>query len=168
MAFQFFYNGKIQQVTKIFIKPDADHVLFKPSNRSCPIMMNPQVTLFSETTRSGVITFVNNTFCEVSKYKREELMGKPHNIIRHPDMPKELFHYMWRTISSGNTFRGVIKNQAKDGSHYWVKALIKPQWNSSKDQIEKYVSFRHLIEDEMEAVRLFQEQFKNPSLTFGK
>lgn len=122
--------------------------------------MNLQLTLFSETDRFGVITFVNNSFCEVSKYKRAELIGKPHNIIRHPEMPKELFSELWKTISSGNIFRGIIKNKAKDGSAYWVKAVIMPQWNESKNQIEKYVSFRHLIENEVEAANLFQEQLK--------
>ncbi len=122
--------------------------------------MAEQKTLFSETDRFGIITFVNNSFCEVSKYHRDELIGKPHNIIRHPEMPKELFRELWQTISKGNIFRGVIKNRAQDGSAYWVKAVIMPQWNAPKDQIEKYVSFRHLIEDEVHANNLFQEQLK--------
>src|SRR6266702_1304923 len=116
-----------------------------------------QVTLFSETDTSGKIIFVNDSFCEVSKFTREELLGQPHNIIRHPEMPKELFHHLWTTISRGSIFRGVLKNKAKDGSHYWVRAIIMP-WMQEERKIEKYVSIRHLINDEREARKLFLEQ----------
>ena len=80
--------------------------------------------IVSETDQYGTITFVNDTFCKVAKYSREELLGKPHNIIRHPDMPKAVFKEMWDTIKRGEIFQGIVKNRAKDGSPYWVIATI--------------------------------------------
>lgn len=80
--------------------------------------------IVSETDKYGTITFVNETFCRISKYSRDELIGKPHNIVRHPDMPKEIYKNLWDTIKAGKIFQGVIKNKAKDGSPYWVIATI--------------------------------------------
>jgi len=82
--------------------------------------------IVSETDKYGTITFVNETFCKVAKYTPEELLGKPHNIVRHPDMPKEAFKQMWDTIQAGGIFRGIVKNRAKDGSPYWVIATVAP------------------------------------------
>lgn len=80
--------------------------------------------IVSETDQFGTITFVNDTFCKVAQYNREELIGKPHNIVRHPDMPKAVFKEMWDTIKRGEIFQGIVKNRAKDGSPYWVIATI--------------------------------------------
>ena len=80
--------------------------------------------IVSETNQFGTITFVNDTFCKVAQYSREELIGKPHNIVRHPDMPKAVFKEMWDTIKTGKLFQGIVKNKAKDGSPYWVIATI--------------------------------------------
>jgi len=80
--------------------------------------------IVSETDKFGTITFVNDTFCKLAKYSREELIGKPHNIVRHPDTPKAVFKEMWDTIKRGEIFQGIIKNRAKDGSPYWVIATI--------------------------------------------
>ncbi len=80
--------------------------------------------IVSETDKFGTITFVNDTFCKISKYSREELIGKPHNIVRHPDMPKEVFKELWDTIKAGKIFQGIVKNRAKDGTPYWVIATI--------------------------------------------
>ena len=74
----------------------------------------------------GDIVSVNNKFIEVSKYPRDELIGKPHNTTRHPDMPKEVFKELWSTIGRGKPFRGIIKNRAKDGTPYYVDAVIAP------------------------------------------
>jgi methyl-accepting chemotaxis protein len=74
----------------------------------------------------GDILTVNDKFVEVSKYPRDELIGKPHNTTRHPDMPKEVFKELWSTIGRGKPFRGIIKNRAKDGTPYYVDAVIAP------------------------------------------
>jgi methyl-accepting chemotaxis protein len=116
-----------------------------------------QMPLFSETDLFGTILFVNERFCEISKYGRDELIGKPHSIIRHPDMPGKLFRLLWTTVRKGETFRGVIKNQAKDHSHYWVNAVIMPVLDLDK-KATKYISVRHLIEDEKYALDLYNYQ----------
>lgn len=85
-----------------------------------------EMCLVSETDQKGNIVSVNEKFAKIAKYTMGELQGKPHNIVRHPDMPAEIFKLMWATIGSGNTFRGIVKNKAKDGTPYWVDAVITP------------------------------------------
>lgn len=116
-----------------------------------------QITLFSEMDVDGTILFVNDAFCEVSQYSRDELIGKPHNIIRHPDMPKSLFQNLWGTIKKEGVFRGIIKNKAKDDSPYWVRATIMPFLDS---KMQKFISVRHLIEDTRLAQQLYDQQVR--------
>src|SRR3989338_395313 len=71
--------------------------------------------IVSETDLHGVITFANRKFCEISGYSVDELIGQPHNIIRHPDMPKAAFALMWKTVQSGTLWHGLVKNLRKDG-----------------------------------------------------
>jgi PAS domain S-box-containing protein len=82
--------------------------------------------IVSEADTRGVITYANKKFCEVSQYTLDELLGKPHNIIRHPDMPKSAFKDLWDTIKAGKIWQGEVKNRRKDGSHYWVYATVGP------------------------------------------
>ena len=77
-------------------------------------------TLISETDVKGTITNVNDVFCGVAHYSPSELIGQPHNLIRHPDMPKLIFKLLWDNLKVGNNFVGVIKNLAKTGEYYWV------------------------------------------------
>lgn len=114
-------------------------------------------TILSETDLHGTIIFANDKFCEVAKYTREELIGKPQNIVRHPDMPKELFKLFWQTIKRGEVFNGIVKNRAKDGSHYWVDATIVPI-RDRNGEIVKYVGSRYHITDETLAVKLYNRQ----------
>jgi len=97
--------------------------------------------IVSETDQFGTITFVNDNFCRVAKYTREELIGKPHNVVRHPDMPKSVFKEMWDTIKSGKIFQGVVKNMAKDGSPYWVIATVAPVLDTNGKPC-KYIGVR--------------------------
>ncbi len=122
--------------------------------------MEKQITLFSETDPKGRITFVNEAFCDVAKFTKEELLGKPHSIIRHPDMPKVIFQYCWRLIENGHVFRGILKNKTKEGEHYWVNATIMPIVNN-ENEIVRYIAVRHLIKDESMATRLFEEQLQS-------
>ncbi len=82
--------------------------------------------LISETDLRGIITTANASFCAVAGYTAEELIGKPHNIVRHPDMPRAAFKDMWRTIQAGQRWVGIVKNRCKNGDHYWVKAFVSP------------------------------------------
>jgi len=83
-------------------------------------------TLVSTTDLKSRIQYCNPSFIEVSGYEREELIGQPHNMIRHPDMPAEAFRDMWTTIQGGNPWSGLVKNRRKNGDHYWVMANVTP------------------------------------------
>jgi methyl-accepting chemotaxis protein len=119
--------------------------------------MDRQITLLSKTDAHGIIVFANDAFCNISKYPRNELIGKPHSIVRHPDMPKRLFEIFWETIQKGEIFRGIIKNMAKDSSHYWVKATVMPVIDGEK-KIVRYIGARYLIDDDELAEDLFAQQ----------
>ena len=98
-------------------------------------------TLLSISDLQGNIIFVNKKFCEISKYSEDELIGMPHNIIKHPLMPSSFFKELWETISHGNIWKGEIKNTAKDGTPYWVIATIAPLLGNNGKPI-KYISMQ--------------------------
>lgn len=99
-------------------------------------------SIVSEADLKGDIIAANDKYMEISKYSREELMGRPHSITRHPDMPKETFKTMWQTIGRGEIFRGIIKNRAKDGTPYYVDAVIKPIMGPN-GKPKKYLGVRY-------------------------
>jgi PAS domain S-box-containing protein len=103
-------------------------------------------SIVSEADKKGDILNVNEKFIEVSKYPRNELIGKGHNTTRHPDMPKEVFKQMWATIGRGDIFRGVVKNRAKDGTPYYVDAVIAPILGDNGKPM-KYLGVRYDITD---------------------
>ena len=110
-----------------------------------------KVAIVSKTDLKGIITYVNDIFCEIAKYTKDELLGQPHNIIRHPDMPKDAFAQLWEVISRGETWQGKVKNMAKDGSAYFVNATISPIYDASGENIVEYIAIRFLTtEDETE------------------
>jgi len=123
--------------------------------------------ILSETDEFGTIQFVNEKFCQVAKYQPEELMGQPHNIVRHPDMPSALFELFWSTIRQGEVFKGIVKNKAKDGSPYWVDATIVPIKNN-EGKIYKYVGARYHITNEAIAEELYHNQMKSLGLPLYK
>ena len=102
----------------------------------------PGETLVSTTDLKGRINYCNPAFIQVSGYTREELLGQPHNMIRHPDMPEEAFRDMWVTIASGQPWSALVKNRRKDGSFYWVKANVTPLMENDKPM--GYMSVRTL------------------------
>jgi len=98
------------------------------------------VPLVSRTDPNGRITFVNKAFIEISGFDEQELMGAPHNIVRHPHMPKEAFANLWTTIKAGQPWEGLVKNRTKDGNFYWVRANVTPIVENG--QVTGYVSIR--------------------------
>jgi len=103
-------------------------------------------SIVSESDLKGNILNINQKFIELSQYSRDELIGKPHNTTRHPDMAKEVFKELWATIGKGNIFRGVVKNRKKDGTPYYVDAVIAPiLGNNGKPR--KYLGVRYDITD---------------------
>src|SRR5690606_19053193 len=85
-----------------------------------------QSTILSKTDPKGFITYANDEFCRISQWRLDELIGRRHNIVRHPNMPRETFREVWETIGKRRPWRGVIENRAKDGSSYWVQTTIIP------------------------------------------
>ncbi len=103
-----------------------------------------QNIIISRTDLKGIITSVSTAFCEISGYTALELIGQPHNIVRHPDTPKEIFEDLWKTIQSGKIWTGEIKNLKKDGNIYWVEATIAPEYNTN-GEMNGYSAIRHDI-----------------------
>jgi len=97
--------------------------------------------LVSKTDLNGIITYCNLIFVKVSGYSREELIGSPHNLLRHPDMPPEAFADMWKSNQANKPWRGLVKNRRKDGRYYWVEANVTPLIENGKTV--GYVSFRY-------------------------
>jgi methyl-accepting chemotaxis protein len=117
-------------------------------------------SIVSEVDTKGYILSVNDEFCRIAKYTREELVGQKQSIVRHPDMPAELFKDLWATITKGQVWRGDVKNRAKDGSHYWVAATITPVLNELGKPV-KYIGVRYDIteqkDQEAKINRMLQE-----------
>lgn len=84
-------------------------------------------SLITETDLKGIITFVNRKFVEMTGYSKQEAIGQPHSILRHPDMPKAGFEGMWKIIKEGKVWDGYVKNLRKDGKYYWVDVHIVPK-----------------------------------------
>lgn len=114
-----------------------------------------EAAIVAITDKKGIITYVNNKFCAISKYSKEELIGNTHRIIKSPFHPKEFFIEMWETISQGRTWEGEIKNRAKDGSYYWVHTTIVP-FMDQDSKPEQYVAVRYEITEQKTA----EEQLK--------
>ena len=99
------------------------------------IVLDPKKYIISSTDTKGYITDVNDYFVEIAGYTREELIGKPHNIIRHPDMPKIVFKLMWQRLKSGQDILALVKNLAKDGRYYWIFTSFEPMKNDNQEVV---------------------------------
>jgi len=109
-----------------------------PIDEEFPVEEN---AIISQTDDKGIITYANKAFCTVSGYSVDELLNQPHNIVRHPDMPKTVYEKLWSTIQSGQAWNGLIKNLRKDGRYYWVETEILPV-RDNDDNITGYIAAR--------------------------
>lgn len=134
-------NGEVYKI----IKFATDVTDAKVELQARVDIMN-MTSIVSESDLKGDILSVNDKFIEVSKYPKEELIGQPHSTTRHPDMPKEVFKELWSTIGKRKMFRGVIKNLAKDGTPYYVDAVIAPVVGRN-GRPRKYLGVRYDITD---------------------
>lgn len=100
----------------------------------------PNAYLVSRTDLKGVITYANDAFVNISGFSRDELIGKSHNLVRHPDMPMAAFKELWTTVQSGMPWRGLVKNRCKNGDFYWVEAFVVPL--KKNGQVVGYMSVR--------------------------
>jgi len=110
-------------------------------------------SLISETDTKGIITFVNRKFVEMTGYSKEEAIGQPHNLLRHPDMPKAAFEQMWSTIKSGTTWEGYVKNLRKDGKFYWVIVNIIPKLDEDENIIGYIASRKVPDRNQLERIK---------------
>lgn len=118
------------------------------TNRSVPV--SSDANILSTTNPKGQITHINDEFINISGFSRDELIGQPHNIIRHPDMPRAAYEEMWRRLKAGETWMGAVKNRCKNGDHYWVRAYAIPV--IGKDgSVAELQSIRSKLDPEAEA-----------------
>lgn len=115
-----------------------------PTNNE--IKMKENDFIVSKTDAKGIITYCNEIFMEMASYSENELLGKNHNIIRHPDMPRVAFNLAWDLIASGKEFFGFVKNMTKNGDYYWVFANITPDYDENH-KIIGYTSVRRKPSD---------------------
>jgi aerotaxis receptor len=104
------------------------------------LKLDKETMIVSETDSKGIIKYVNEVFCTFAEFNKDEILGQPHNIVRHPDMPRAAFADLWQTIKSGKAWNGVVKNRTKHGNYYWVNATVFSSSNSNGET--RYISVR--------------------------
>jgi aerotaxis receptor len=109
-------------------------------------VFDSKATLMSTTDENSYITYANDAFINVSGFTADEIKGQPHNLVRHPDMPKEAFADMWSTLRQGEPWSALVKNRRKNGDHYWVRANAIPVIREGK--IKGYMSVRTQPEED--------------------
>ena len=114
--------------------------------------------MITETDTAGIITYANRKFRSMTGYSKEELIGSPHSINRHPDMPKAAFKGMWETIKDGNYWEGLVKNMNNEGKYYLVEVWIKPKFDEN-NEIVGYIAGRKIPDRERmnSALKLYKE-----------
>jgi len=120
------------------------------------VELDKKTMIVSETDEKGIIIYANDDFCTIAGYTKEELIGQPHNIVRHPDMPKAAFKDLWSTIQVGKIWKGIVKNKTKDGNYYWVNATAYP--STSSNGKKRYISVR--IKPTRKEIEKAQELYK--------
>lgn len=121
--------------------------------------------IFSETDKSGIITYVNEQFCDISGYSAQELIGQNHRILNSGQHPPEFFIDMWKKVSRGQVWKGEICNRKKDGSLYWVESTIVPIYDDASQRVQKYVSIRFDVTEKRKFLETLQWQAEHDELT---
>jgi PAS domain S-box-containing protein len=134
--------SELEQLTE-----EQQQLLFGLENRNKVL---DDAAIVSETDKKGLITFANDQFCQIAGYSREELMGKDHRIVNSGHHPRSFFIEMWKTISSGQVWKGEIKNKAKNGNYYWVETTISPIFDPEGNLV-KYIAIRIDITERKDA-----------------
>lgn len=124
--------------------------------------------LVSMTDTKGIITFANDAFVNISGFSREELIGKSHNIVRHPDVPPAVFQNLWDELKNEKSWIGVVKNRAKSGNHYWVEAFVSPLYKDKKLIGYQSVRIKPKKEDIARAEKIYQNVSKGRASLYSK
>ena len=122
----------------------SEEIINRPTPINREVVWDKTKTIISTTDKYGTITDVNQTFIDVCGYSASELLGKPHNIIRHPDMPKVVFKILWENLKGHNNFHAIIKNLSKSGRYYWVITNFEIV-RDEHDEITAFVSHRKAL-----------------------
>jgi len=130
---------------------------FNKSEFLCETEVPQDELIISRTDLKGNLTYANDTFCEISGYTLDELIGNSHSIVRHPDMPSAAFKELWQTIQNKKQWIGVVKNLRKDSGYYWVQAIISGVYKNG--ELVEYKSLRTPIsyEEKLEHQRLYDK-----------
>jgi len=115
--------------------------VLRPVPTGKQIKLDPKRYIVSKTDVAGRIMYGNEYFTEISGYSERELIGTPHNILRHPEMPKAVFHLMWKRLKNGQNIMAVVKNLAKNGDHYWVTTDFDIKRNQT-GEVRHFIAFR--------------------------
>jgi PAS domain S-box-containing protein len=122
-----------------------------PTNHE--IVMRDDDFIVSKTNAKGLLTYGNEIFIEFSGFPEVELLGKQHNIVRHPDMPRAVFKLLWDTLKAGNEFNGYVKNMSRDGSFYWVYANVTPSYAADGSLLGYYSVRRKPRKDALDFIK---------------
>ena len=128
----------------------------------------PDELIVSKTDLRGVITYANDVFLRISRYELDEVLGRPHNLIRHPEMPRAVFALLWHTLSEGRELFAYINNLASDGAHYWVLAHVTPSYSADGAVIGYHSNRRRPSPGAIRTVtplyrRLVEEERRHPT-----
>jgi PAS domain S-box-containing protein len=128
----------------------------------------PDELIVSKTDLRGVITYANDVFLRISRYELDEVLGRPHNLIRHPKMPRAVFALLWQTLSEGRELFAYINNLASDGAHYWVLAHVTPSYSADGAVIGYHSNRRRPSPGAIRTVtplyrRLVEEERRHPT-----
>jgi PAS domain S-box-containing protein len=128
----------------------------------------PDELIVSKTDLRGVITYANDVFLRISRYELDEVLGRPHNLIRHPEMPRAVFALLWQTLAEGRELFAYINNLASDGAHYWVLAHVTPSYSADGAVIGYHSNRRRPSPGAIRTVtplyrRLVEEERRHPT-----
>lgn len=134
-------NNYFSEVNSINVQSEVSSIHKRnskpiPNNRE--ILLDPSKIIMSKTNAKGIIEYANDYFMEISGYEQHDLMGEPHNVIRHPDMPKTIFKFLWDTIQKGENIHAIVKNMSKDGKYYWVLTNFEFKYNENNEIVSYY------------------------------
>lgn len=123
--------------------------------------------LVSKTNTKGIITYANSQFIHISGFKEEELLGQPHNITRHPRMPKLIFKLLWSELKKGNEINAYVINLAKDGSYYWVYANVTPSFDAANNIIGYHSTRRRVNRRALKVIEPMYDELRKHEIVGG-